>query len=86
MLKLETSYFEEISLTLLHPVFAHDEYHVFCLLQENGGNDTVFISSHSIRWFMILMFSIADHAYLTSALRWEFPGLSTVKLLFSLCN
>lgn len=39
-----------------------------------------------IRWFMILIYSIADHAYLTSALRWEFPGLSTVKLLFFLCN
>ena len=60
MLKLETSYFEEISLTLLHPVFAHDEYHVFCLLQENGGNDTVFISSHSIRWFMISMYPNID--------------------------
>ena len=60
MLKLETSYFEEFSLTLLHPVFAHDEYHVFHFWQENGGNDTVFISSHSIRWFMISMYPNID--------------------------
>ena len=64
MLKLETSYFEEISLTLLHPVFAHDEYHVFCLLQENGGNDTVFISSHSIRRFMISVCPNIDNDHL----------------------
>ena len=64
MLKLETSYFEEFSLTLLHPVFAHDEYHVFCVWQENGGNDTVFILSHSIRWFMISMCPNVDDVHL----------------------
>ena len=55
MPKLEASYFVEFSSIFLHPVVAHDEFHVLHLWQENDRNDAVFISSHSIRWFMISM-------------------------------
>ena len=37
MPKLEASYFVEFSSALLHPVFAHEEYRVLHLWQENDG-------------------------------------------------
>ena len=43
MTKLEVSYFVEFSTILLHPVFAHDKFHVLHLWEENDRNDTVFI-------------------------------------------
>ena len=61
--KIETSYFVEFS-TLLHPVFAHEEYHVLHLWQENDGSDTVFISSHFIKWFMISLCPNIDDVHL----------------------
>ena len=72
---LEASYFVEFS-ALLHPVFAHEEYHVLPLWQENDGNDTEFISSHFIKWFMISMCSNIDDVHLDHLIR-----LVAVKLL-----
>ena len=63
MPKLEASYSVEFSI-LVHPVFVHEELHVLPLGQENGGNDTVFISSHLIRWFMISMCPNIDDVHL----------------------
>ena len=60
MPKLEASYFVIFSAALLHPVFAHEEYRVLHLWQENDVSDTVLISSHSIRWFMISMYPNID--------------------------
>ena len=64
MPRLEVSYFVEFASILVHPVFAHDEFHVLYLWQENDGNDTVFISSHSIRWFIISMCPNIDDVHL----------------------
>ena len=64
MPKLEASYFIKFSSTLLHPVFAHEEYHVLHHWQENDGNDTVFISSHFIKWFMISLCPNIDDVHL----------------------
>ena len=61
---LEASYFIKFSSTLLHPVFAHEEYHVLHRWQENDGNDTVFISSHFIKWFMISVCPNIDDIHL----------------------
>ena len=73
-------------ISLILQMLSCDLIQVMHVCQKYHRSDAVVFSLHAIRWFMILMFSIADHAYLTSALRWEFPGLSTEKLLFSLCN
>ena len=54
----------QISPILLHPVFAHDEFHVLHLCQENDGNDIVFILSQSIRWFMISVCPSVDDIHL----------------------
>ena len=61
---LEASYFIKFSSTLLHPVFAHEEYHVLHRWQENDGHDTVFISSHFIKWFMISVCRNIDDVHL----------------------
>ena len=44
--------------------FAHEEYHVLHLWQENDGNDTVFRSSHSIKWFIISVCPNIDDVHL----------------------
>ena len=62
MPELEVSYF--VILLNFAPEFAHDEYHVLHLWQENDGNDTVFIVSHSIKWFMISMCPNIDDVHL----------------------
>ena len=69
MPKLEASYFVEFSSTLLHPVFAHEEYHVLQLWQENDGNDTVFTSSHFIKWFMISVCPNIDDIHLNHLIK-----------------
>ena len=66
--KIEASYFVEFSI-LLHPVFAHEEYHVLHLWQENDGSDTVFISSHFIKWFMISVCPNIDDIHLNHLIK-----------------
>ena len=78
MPKLEVSCFAEFSSILFYPVFAHHEFHVLHLWQENDVSDTVLISSHSIRWFMISMFLIVDYVNLNHLIE-----VVTVKLLHS---
>ena len=78
MPKLEVSCFAEFSSILFYPVFAHHEFHVLHLWQENDVSGTVLISSHSIRWFMISMFLIVDYVNLNHLIE-----VVTVKLLHS---
>ena len=62
MPELEVSYF--VILLNFAPEFAHDEYHVLHLWQENDGNYTVFILSHSIKWFIISVCPNIDDVHL----------------------
>ena len=64
MPKPKASSLVQISLILLHPIFAHDEFYVLHLWQENDGNDTLFISSHSIRRYMISVCPNTDDDHL----------------------
>ena len=64
MQKLEDSCIVEFASILVHPVFVDEYFHVLRLGRENDGNDTVFISSHSIRWFMISMLPNIDDIHL----------------------